>query len=69
MPAITQVPTRITITLEIERRGARDADLVTYLTREITRAMEKAQYATPAGSKLRSLAVSVATPDPTYDPS
>lgn len=69
MPTLTQAPTTITITLEIERRNARPADLVKYLERELRKAMEHAQYGTPAGSKLLNLAVQVAGPEPTYDAS
>jgi len=56
---LTQVPTTIRIDLTIERRGAKDEHVVTYLEKKIRQAMEHAQYATPAGSKLVSMKVAV----------
>lgn len=65
MPAVlTQTPVVVTITLQIEPRSARPGDLVRYLERAITDAMQKAQYATPAGSRLISLKTSVVEPTP-----
>jgi hypothetical protein len=51
--------TQVTITLTVERGGARDSDLERYLEREIRRAMDRARYATPAATKLVGLKVEV----------
>ena len=59
MPTLVQAPTKFTIELEIERRGAQPHHLKTYLEREIKKAMNHAQFSTPAGSKLVSVRVTV----------
>jgi hypothetical protein len=57
MPTLTQPVTTFTITLSIERNGATAKHLEDFLRREITKSMHRAQFTSPAGSKMLNLKI------------
>lgn len=67
MPTLIPKMMTVVIELEIEPRGAREHHVIDFLKRTLEREMKRAEFATPAATKLVSMTARVVPEQTPYD--